>query len=212
MKNIQDKLASRGAESLSDRELLALLVEDPGLADTLLEMTGGSLVRLAAEELPRLRMMGGLGLRRARVLAAAAEFGRRVAASQAQTLDSMSGTEDVLRFFRPQLEKLDHEECWVVYLSSSNRILEHRRISQGGVRGTIVDHRLIIKRALELLAMRLILIHNHPSGNAGPSQDDRTLTERVSKAAALFDIRLVDHVIISREGHFSFYSSGLLKE
>lgn len=210
MKNIHDKLASRGAESLTDRELLALLVEDLQLADTLLESAGGSLLRLASEELPRLRMMGGLGLQRARSLVAAAELGRRVAASKAQTMEWMGNTEDVLRFFRPRLEKLDYEECWAVYLSRTNRILEHRRVSQGGMLATIVDHRLIVKRALELLAMRLILIHNHPSGTAEPSESDRQLTDRVSKAAALFDIRLVDHVIIAREGHFSFYSSGLL--
>ena len=212
MKEIQDKLASRGAAALTDRELLALLVDDAALADTLLEQVGSSLLRLAAEELPRLRMMGGLGLRRARTLGAAAEFGRRIAAAQAQAIDSIENTQDVVRFFRPQLETLDHEECWVVYLSASNRILEHRRISQGGVVATIVDHRLIVKRALELLATRLILIHNHPSGSPEPSADDRLLTERVAKAAALFDIRLVDHVIISREGHFSFYAAGALSK
>ena len=210
MKNIHDKLAARGARSLSDRELLALLVDDLQLADTLLESAGGSLSRLACEELPRLRMMGGLGLQRARSLVAAAEFGRRVSVSQAQAIERMGKTEDVVRFFRPQLEMLDYEECWAVYLSATNRILEHRRVSQGGVAATIVDHRLIVKRALELLAMRLVLIHNHPSGTAEPSEGDRLLTERLSKAAGLFDIRLVDHVIIARDGHFSFHTAGLL--
>ncbi|MDE5624413.1 MAG: JAB domain-containing protein, partial [Alistipes sp.] len=100
--------------------------------------------------------------------------------------------------------------CWVVYLSASNRILESWRVSQGGVVATIVDHRLIVKRALELLATRMILAHNHPSGTAEPSADDKVLTERVGAAAALFDIRLVDHVIISREGYFSFYLSKML--
>lgn len=207
MKNIYDKLASRGAAALSDKELLAVLTDDKQIAETLFRASGGSLVRLASEELARLRMLGGLGLQRARVLAAAAEFGRRAAALQVQETEILSNTEDVVHYFRPRLEKLDHEECWAVYLSASNRILECWRVSQGGLIATIVDHRLIIKRALELLATRMILVHNHPSGSPDASDDDRLLTRRVRSAAALFDIQLVDHVIISREGFFSFYVS-----
>ena len=113
--------------------------------------------------------------------------------------------------FRPQLERLAHEECWVIYLTASNRIIERQRVSQGGVTATVVDHRLIVKRALELLATQLILIHNHPSGAAEASAQDRLLTEKVARAAALFDIRLLDHLIISREGDFSFLRAGLLR-
>ena len=210
MKNLYDKLASRGAAALSDRELLAVLTDDRTTADALFKASGGSLVRLASEELTRLRMIGGLGLQRARLLTAAAEFGRRVAALQVEESDTLTTTADVIHYFRPRLEMLDREECWAVYLSASNRILESWRVSQGGVVATIVDHRLIVKRALELLATRMILAHNHPSGTAEPSADDKVLTERVGAAAALFDIRLVDHVIISREGYFSFYLSKML--
>ena len=110
----------------------------------------------------------------------------------------------------PQLETLAYEECWAVYLTSSNRIIERQRISQGGVQGTVVDHRLVVKRALELLATQLVLIHNHPSGAAAPSPQDKVLTERVAQAAALFDIRLLDHIIIAREGDFSFLRAGLV--
>lgn len=210
MKNIYDKLASRGAGALSDKELLAVLTDDLRLAEGLFDAAGGSLPRLAAEDLARLRMMGGLGLQRARLLAAAAEFGRRVAASQAQEVDSLANTAEAIRFFRPQLELLDHEECWAVYLSASNRILESRRVSQGGLLATIVDYRLIVKRALELLSTRMILVHNHPSGTSDPSNDDKVLTDRLFRAAALFDIELIDHIIISREGDFSFHRAGLL--
>ena len=97
-----------------------------------------------------------------------------------------------------------------VYLTSSNSIIERQRISQGGVQGTVVDHRLVVKRALELLATQLVLIHNHPSGAAAPSPQDKVLTERVAQAAALFDIRLLDHIIIAREGDFSFLRAGLV--
>ena len=108
----------------------------------------------------------------------------------------------MVALFRPQLETLAYEECWAVYLTSSNRIIERQRISQGGVQGTVVDHRLIVKQ--------LVLIHNHPSGAAAPSPQDKVLTERVAQAAALFDIRLLDHIIIAREGDFSFLRAGLV--
>lgn len=98
----------------------------------------------------------------------------------------------------------------MVYLTASNRIIERQRVSQGGVTGTVVDHRLIVKRALELLATQLILIHNHPSGTPEASGQDKTLTERVARAAELFDIRLLDHIIIAREGDFSFRREGLI--
>lgn len=211
MKQIADKMAARGIAALDDRELLALLLEDEQAADALWQASGESLERLARTELPRLRMLGGLGLRRARLLLAAAEYGRRVAEAQSAAAEVIATSDDVVRLFRPQLERLDHEECWVVYLTSSNRIIERQRVSQGGVQGTVVDHRLIVKRALELLATQLILVHNHPSGAAEASPQDRVLTERIARAAALFDIRLLDHLIVAREGDFSFLREGLLK-
>lgn len=212
MQEIRNKMAARGVESLDDRELLSLLVEDSQLAELLLAAYGGSLARLAAEVEARLRMVGGLGLRRARLLHVAAEFGRRVATAQAAEAECVATSDDVVRIFRPQLERLAHEECWVVYLTASNRIIERQRVSQGGVTGTVVDHRLIVKRALELLATQLILIHNHPSGAAEASAQDRALTDRIAKAAALFDIRLLDHLIIARGGgDFSFRREGLIQ-
>lgn len=209
MSRLSDKMAVRGVKSLSDVELLGLLLDDEPLAATLLAACGGSLARLAAEPEARLRMIGGLGLRRARMLLAAAECGRRIA-SEGIASEVIATSDDLVRMFRPQLEHLSHEECWAVYLTSSNRIIERQRVSQGGVTSTVVDHRLIIKRALELLATRLILIHNHPSGSPEASPQDKSLTERVAQAAALFDIHLLDHIIISREGDFSFRRAGLI--
>lgn len=210
MQPLYDKALSRGIASLSDEELLTLLVEEPGVAASVLRSCGGSLASVAAEEPARLRMVGGLGRNRALRLLAAAEFGRRVAESRAGEADVIATSDDVVHLFRPKLQRLDHEECWMLYLTSSNRIVERQRVSQGGVQGTVVDHRLIIKRALELLATQLIMVHNHPSGAAEPSPQDKVLTERIARAAALFDIRLLDHLIISREGDFSFLREGLL--
>ncbi len=216
MKNLHDKLMSRGAVSLADTELLALLVEssddlrDPLATAEKLLAAGGSLAGLARTDLGRLRMAEGLGLRRAERLILSAELGRRVAASTEQDVECISTDADVVRLMRPIFDPMRHEECWVLYLTSSNRLLERRRVSQGGVQATVVDHRLIVKRALELLSTQIIMTHNHPSGAAEPSAADKTLTEKVRDAAALFDIRLLDHIIISREGEFSFRRMSLL--
>lgn len=216
MKNLHDKLLSRGAASLSDKELLALLVEtsgdgrDPQQVATRLLDACGSLQGVARSELARLRMVEGLGLRRAERLVLSAEMGRRVAAVGDNSMVSISTDTDVVRLMRPQLESISHEECWVLYLTSSNRLIESLRVSQGGVQATVVDHRLIVKRALELLSTQLIMVHNHPSGAAEPSVADKALTQKVADAAALFDIKLLDHVIISREGSFSFRREHLL--
>ncbi|MBR5820557.1 MAG: DNA repair protein RadC [Alistipes sp.] len=209
MQELFDQIELRGVRSLTDSELLTLVVGEQALAEHLLHEYG-SLARLVAEERSRLRMVGGLGLKRARQLHLAAELGRRVAEQQPQTAQVVSSSEDVVALMRPQLDQLPHEECWALYLTSSNRLIERQRISQGGVQGTIVDHRLVVKRALELLATKLILVHNHPSGMAEPSGQDRQITQRLKEAAALFDIRLLDHLIIAREGDFSFKRAGLL--
>lgn len=218
MKQLLDKLAARGPASLDDTELLTLLLDDGTdrtsaftLSERLLEHYGGSLARLGRETMPRLRMVEGAGQKRAARIIAATELGRRILASQAAETTTLQTSDDVIRLFRPELETLEYEECWAVYLSSSNRIIERQRVSQGGVQSTIVDHRLIIKRALELLATQLILVHNHPSGSAQASEQDRMLTAKIADAAALFDIRLLDHVIISRSDSFSFRSSGLIR-
>ena len=217
MRDLTDKLTARGAEALEDGELLALLLGDgvagepmEQLAGRLLDAFGGRLSDLGRADVARLRMAAGIGLKRACRIAAAAEIGRRILAAEACDADRIATSDDVIRLFRPQIESLSYEECWALYLTSTNRIIERCRISQGGVQGTVVDHRLVVKRALELLATQLILVHNHPSGTAEPSPQDRLLTERLARAAALFDIRLLDHLIIAREGEFSFLRHGLL--
>lgn len=209
MKSIRDKIAVRGIGELTDAELLAVVIDDSGLAGSVLTAYG-SLNGVARAGVPRLRMTEGLGLRRAEKIAAAAELGRRIAATASLPAESITVSDDVLRIFRPIFDGIQHEECWVLYLTSSNRIVERQRVSQGGVQATVVDHRLIIKRALELLAAQIIVVHNHPSGTARPSNNDKALTARIAEAAALFDIRLLDHVIIAGSDYFSFRSHSLL--
>ncbi len=212
MDSLNDKIALHGAESLTDKELLTVLTGDETIAELLLTEVGGSVERLGRLNLSRLRMIGGLGRQRAQLLLAAAEYGRRTASKQAVDADAViRQSDDIVRLFRPQLERLAHEECWAVYLTASNRIIERQRISQGGVRATVVDPRIVVKRALELLASQLILIHNHPSGAAAPSPEDKIMTRRIAQASALFEIHLLDHIILSHEGEFSFRGAGLLE-
>lgn len=217
MDSLHDLLQLKGAGSLSDAELVALLTDDGAegsvpRAEALLEACGGTLSGVGRSELARLRMAAGVGLKRAARLAAAAELGRRMLAQDAAVaVRTVNSSEDVVRMFRPRMIDLPHEECWVLFLGSSNRIIEQMRISQGGVQSTVVDHRLIVKRALELLASQLILIHNHPSGTAEPSEEDCRLTRRIADAAALFDMRLLDHLILTRNGHYSFRGHGRLE-
>ncbi len=218
MRNLTLRLQGRGIESISDEEILALLLADEEvdeqviqLAERLLSDVEGSLQSLATVELARLRMVAGLGMSRAMRLRAAVELGRRIAIAETQSMERVASDGDVVRIMEPVVGTLQHEECWVLYLASSGRVLDKVRISQGGVQSTVVDCRLIIKRALELLAVQLVLVHNHPSGSASPSDADCELTERVAEAAKLFEIRLLDHVIIARGEHFSFRGHNLLK-
>lgn len=218
MRNIQDKLLSRGVAHLDDEELLAAFLADGAtddgavqLAKELLAQCGGSLQRLADSDVARLRMLAGLGLRRAVQLKTAVEMGRRVAVADSQSIDTITSDSDVVKIMEPLIGALPHEECWALYLASSGKIVDKVRISQGGVQATVVDYRMVLKRALEVLAVQVVLVHNHPSGSAEPSAQDRQLTERVAEGCRLFDIRLLDHVIIARGAHYSFRADGLVK-
>lgn len=218
MKNLTDKLLSRGAETLTDSELVAAIIAEGAnddraldVAHELLEGADGSLLRLTSTDFSRLRMSSGLGLRRAMRLKAATELGRRVLLEEGTSYDTITSDSDVARLMEPQLGMLKHEECWALYLASSGRVLDRMRISQGGVQTTVVDCRLIIKRAIELLATQIVLVHNHPSGTTDPSRQDIELTERVSEAARLFDIRLLDHVIVAQGARYSFRANNLIR-
>lgn len=215
MSEVAEKSLARGVDKLTDAELLSLLLEDGAsgreeVPSALLASFGGQLTELARADIARLRMAGGIGLKRALRIQAAIELGRRVLSTEVQEARTITSSDDVVRMFRPDMTAKTYEECWCLFLTSSNRIIERMRMSQGGIQATVVDHRLIVKRALELLSTQIILVHNHPSGSAEPSGQDKVLTQKIARAAALFDIRLLDHLIISSEGDFSFRQAGLL--
>ena len=214
-KQVREKLVIHGAAALTDAELLSILLRDGRNGSTALEQATlllkrfrGSLSRMARCELGILRATENLGISRAASISAALELGRRMRTEESLTIDAVHTDADVIAIFRPLLAELPHEEFWALYLNASNRILDRIRISQGGVSATVVDHRLIVKRAVEKLAHAIILVHNHPSGNEQPSEEDRLVTEKLVSAASLFDIELLDHLIVTGGSWYSFRNQG----
>ena len=208
MRSLHEKIMLYGADRLTDVELVAALLDDEALAERI--VGGKQLSALPMEDISRLRMVAGMGLSRATELSAALEFGRRIAKSSADNFDYILSSSDAIRALRPIFDGLQHEECWVLFMTSSARVVERLKISQGGVQATVVDNRLIFKRALELLASRILIAHNHPSGSAEPSKADIALTNRIKSAAELFEIQLIDHIIITANDSYSFKSHNLL--
>lgn len=216
-RQVREKLASRGVQALSDAELLSVILREGSaggpaldLALELLEAFGGSLTALSSADIPRLRMTRGMGMTRAAVVAAALELSVRIRREEASSPQAVMTGGDVVAMFGPVMERLKHEEMWALYLTSGNTVIEKCKVSQGGVEMLVVDTRLVVKRALELLASSFILVHNHPSGIASPSAEDIDVTRRISEAAALFDIRLTDHIIIAGGNSYSFHRNSML--
>lgn len=214
---IRQKLLRQGAAELTDAELLSLLLREGGkegsareLAEGLLAHYQGSLTALGLAGVSRLRMFGGMGLGRATIIAAAMELGKRRKVEEAVNIQSITTKEDVVALFKPQVAELPYEEFWALYLGASHRILDKIKISQGSATATIVDNRLIVKRALDKFATSIIIVHNHPSGQPKPSEPDIELTEKLRAAAELFDIQLLDHIIITTGESYSFRANGHL--
>lgn len=212
---IREKLVARGAEALTDAELLSIVLREGNnkqpaikLASKILDMFNGNLAQLGQCELSRLRSLEQLGITRAAWVSTALELGRRYQVASMSLHETIECDRDITALFRPLLAHLPHEELWAVYLNRSNKILERVRICQGGVSGLVVDYKLVIKRALEQLASSVVLVHNHPSGTPLPSSADNEMTEKVTRAASLFDMEVMDHVIITQNGSYSFREHG----
>ena len=148
--------------------------------------------------------IGGIGPAKATTVEAAFELARRLAAEIPGDEITIRTSDTVARMMGPRLRDLPHEECWALYLNRGQKLLGKECISRGGLSSTVVDLKIIVKKAVEHLASGLILVHNHPSGNPQPGQQDREQTEALRKAAAALDISLIDHIIIARKKFFSF--------
>lgn len=208
----REKLLSKGPDSLSNSELLAILLRTGtgrmnviDLAREILKSAGGKLNEVASMSTERLCDIGGVGPTKAVTLAAAFELGRRCGSeSIIDSRTAISSAKTVFRMMLPLLKGLDHEECWVLYLNRANYLIAKEKISSGGLDSTTLDCRTIARKALERKATGLIIVHNHPSGSALPGQADIQSTRQLSTALKTFDIPLLDHVIIAESSYYSF--------
>ena len=214
----REKLLSKGMQSLTDAELLAILIGSGQrnesaveVARKVLNLSGNNLNELGRLSIKNLMKIHGIGKAKAITLIAALELGRRRKLTDPKEKFKISGSQDAYDFLSPLVEDLSHEEFRVLYLNRSNRVVEHKKISQGGVSGTVIDVRIILKFAIEVLASSLIISHNHPSGNLQPSEADIQITRKIKEAAKLHDIQLLDHIIISDKHYYSFADEGVLK-
>jgi len=206
----REKMMLKGIQSLSESELLSLLIGSGTkkasaveLARQVLKMAGNNLDRLGKFAVSDLKKLNGIGQVRAITIVAALELGRRRKLTDTPEAMKISGSQDVYALMSPVLSDLAHEEFWVLFLNRSNRVIEKRKISQGGITGTVTDIRIILKLALDQLATSMILCHNHPSGNLQPSEADISITRRIKESASLMDISLLDHLIIAGKSYFS---------
>ena len=212
----REKLLAKGSRDLSDAELLAILIGSGSVDESAVELSRRILnsVKNDLDGLGKcttndLMKFKGIGEAKAINIIAALELGRRRKETNSPKA-LIKSSKDAFLYMSPLLEDLPHEEFWILLLSSSNTLIDRTMISRGGLSGTIIDIRIIIKAAIEKLACSLILCHNHPSGNITASEKDRNITVKIKEAAALMNIQVVDHIIIGLKQYFSFADEGLL--
>ena len=208
----REKMAAKGAEALSNAELLAILLRTGSgghnaveTAQMLLRLSGGRLSALAQMSTDRMRSIGGIGQSKAITIAAALELGKRFCCEVENTeKTSITSPEMIYRMMLKEIRGLPHEECWVLYLNRANYVIGRERMSKGGIDATIVDIKMIVRNALDKLASGVILTHNHPSGNPMPGTTDINTTGQLKRALSTFGISLVDHIILCDDRFYSF--------
>ncbi|WP_167610328.1 RadC family protein [Maribellus sediminis] len=213
----REKLLSRGARALTDAELIAILIGSGNLEETAVELSkrilsasDNNLNELGRKNIDFLKAFNGIGEAKAVTIAAALELGKRRKEAEVFNKNKITGSKDAADFFFPILGDLNHEEFWVMLLNRGNKIIDTFMISQGGISGTVIDVRLILKVALEKLASSIILCHNHPSGTMQASDADLKITSKIKNAAEIMDITVLDHVIIGQNTYLSFADEGML--
>ena len=213
----REKLLAKGISSLSSAELIAIIIGSGTRSDTavelsrkLLNLVGNNLNELGKLDLAGLRKLPGIGPAKAMALLACFELGKRRNAAARLPEIKISGSKDVFDLFQPFLGDLPYEEFWILLLNRANRVIDKIKISQGGISGTIIDPRIILKNAVDRLASTIILCHNHPSGNLKPSDADIRITTKMKESSQLMDINLIDHIIITEDSYFSFADEGLI--
>lgn len=213
----REKLIRKSSGALSDSELLAILIMNGSrektavdLAREVLQLGKNNLNELGKLSINELMKVKGIGKAKAVVIAAALELGRRRHASGFLGKSVIKDSKDIAAYLQVLLKDYSKEVFAVVFLNRANKINHFEIVSEGGITGTVADPRIILKKALEENAVSLILCHNHPSGNLKPSRADEELTAKIKEAARFLDIKVIDHVIVSEEGYFSFADEGIL--
>lgn len=213
----REKMLLKGKHSLSDAELLAILIGSGtvgesavALAQRILAASENNLHELGKRSLRDLEKFKGIGEAKAITIAAALELGRRRQLSDLRERPRITSSRDAFNAIAPLLTDLHHEEFWLLLLNKANEVFARERLSTGGMAGTVVDLKMVFKTAIESRAAAVIAIHNHPSGNLKPSQADIDLTKRIKQAGALLDLPMLDHLIVSERGFFSFADEGMM--
>lgn len=213
----REKLIAKGATSLSNSELLAILLNNGSqnksaveLAREILKLGNDNLNELGKLSLNDFKLVKGIGQAKSILIAAALELGRRRHASFALEKPVVKSSRDIAQYLQTTLKDYSYEVFAVVFLNRANKINHFEIISKGGITGTVADPRIILKKALEEDATSIVLCHNHPSGNLQPSRADEELTKKIKDAAGYFDIKIIDHIIVSEEGFYSFADEGIL--
>lgn len=212
----REKLMLKGKQSLSDAELIAILIGSGSrnesavdLSKRMLNSVGNNLNALGKLSLKQLMEFKGIGEAKAISIIAALELGRRRRAEETLELKKITSSQDVFEIMQPIMGELTHEEFWILFLNNSNKVIYKAQLSKGGITGTVVDVRLIFKTAFEQNATAIILTHNHPSGNIQASEADKEITKKLKLAGEQVEIKVLDHIIITENNYLSFQDEGI---
>jgi len=213
----REKLRDKGKDVLSDAELVAILIGSGSREESAVELckrilasVNNNLNALGKLTIKQLMEFKGIGEAKAITIAAAMELSRRRRGEDAIKQDKIISSLSVFEIMQPIIGELPHEEFWIVYLNNSNKVIQKRQLSKGGITGTLVDVRLVLKNALEVGATGIILVHNHPSGTLKPSEADKQITQKLKLAGESLDIKVLDHLIVTEKAYFSFADENLL--
>ena len=213
----REKLIVKGKNVLSDAELIAILIGSGSrnesavqLSKRILSSFDNNLNALGKLSLKQLTTFKGIGEAKAISIIAAMELGRRRRELEVIELKQIGTSKSVFEIMQPIIGELQHEEFWILYLNYSNKVIAKSQLSKGGITGTVVDVRIVFKTALEQNATSIILSHNHPSGKLQPSEADISITKKIKLAGQQLDIPVLDHIIITEKGFYSFNDNGIL--
>jgi DNA repair protein RadC len=212
----REKFLLKGKSSLSDSELLAILIGSGSknesavqLCQRILFSVDNNLNQLGKLSIQKLTEFKGIGEAKAITIAAALELGRRRRTEDAEELKKITSSKAVFEIMQPIIGELPHEEFWILYLNNSNKVIHKSQLSKGGITGTVVDSRIVFKTAFEQNATSIILTHNHPSGKLVASDADKEITQKLKMAGKQLDIIVIDHIIITENGYYSFQDEGI---